>query len=140
MTPTIIDGTNQIMGRLASRVAKRIMAGETISIVNAENILISGNFEKFKAKTFIKLERGPKGNPEKGPHYSRLPDKFVKSVIRTMLPKISDRGDAALRRLRLYISVPKELEGKEMEKSKVDQVNTKTFTVGALCKGLGAHW
>lgn len=140
MTPTIIDGSEQILGRLSSRVAKRLLAGETIHIVNAQNVRISGNYPRFLQKTFIKLERGPKGNPEKGPHYSRMPDKFVKSVIRTMLPKISDRADAALRRLRVYISIPKELEGKEIEASTPNKVNSKTFTVGDVCKGLGANW
>ncbi|HML26713.1 MAG TPA: uL13 family ribosomal protein, partial [Methanomethylovorans sp.] len=40
---TIIDANGLILGRLASDVAKRLLAGEKIDIVNAEKAVISGS-------------------------------------------------------------------------------------------------
>ena len=39
----IIDGTNAILGRLASYTAKELLKGEEIIIVNCEKIIITGN-------------------------------------------------------------------------------------------------
>ncbi len=46
---TIIDAEGLILGRMASLVAKRLLNGERIEIVNAENAVVSG-----KRKMFIK--------------------------------------------------------------------------------------
>ena len=39
----VIDASECIMGRLASAVAKSLLNGEEIHIVNAENAVISGS-------------------------------------------------------------------------------------------------
>ena len=41
----IINGEDQILGRLASIVSKKLLEGENIVIVNAEKIVISGSKE-----------------------------------------------------------------------------------------------
>ena len=47
----VIDAKGAVAGRLASKVAKRIIRGETITIVNAEEAVIVGSntavMEKF---------------------------------------------------------------------------------------------
>jgi len=40
---TVIDANGLIMGRLASNVAKMLLSGEEVSIVNAEQAVISGS-------------------------------------------------------------------------------------------------
>ena len=79
----LIDGTNLILGRIATVAAKRALEGETISIVNCEKIIITGSprrlYEKFK-------EMQDKGGPYKGPFFPKMPDRIVKRVIRGMLP------------------------------------------------------
>ena len=40
---TVIDAEGAILGRLASEVAKRVLRGEEITIVNAEKVIITGN-------------------------------------------------------------------------------------------------
>ena len=40
---TIIDGKNAILGRLASDTAKRLLSGETVEIINAKDVIITGN-------------------------------------------------------------------------------------------------
>ena len=43
----IIDGKNHVLGRLASVVSKRLLEGERVAIVNAEEILISGKRKRI---------------------------------------------------------------------------------------------
>ena len=45
----VIDGTNAVLGRLASYAAKQALQGEEIAIVNSEQIIITGNKKNIKA-------------------------------------------------------------------------------------------
>jgi large subunit ribosomal protein L13Ae len=42
---TVVDGKGHLLGRLASIVAKQLMAGKKIVVVRAEAIVISGSRE-----------------------------------------------------------------------------------------------
>ena len=44
----IIDGTNAVLGRLASYVAKKVLKGEEVIILNCEHILITGNKKSIR--------------------------------------------------------------------------------------------
>jgi large subunit ribosomal protein L13 len=39
----IVDGEGLVLGRLASKVSKLILAGENVTVLNAEKIMISGS-------------------------------------------------------------------------------------------------
>lgn len=108
----IIDAKGLILGRMASIVAKRLLNGERIIIVNAGGAVISGERLGIirRAHEYIRI-----GHPGKGPLHPRRPDKIVKRAIRGMLPYKRARGREALRRLRVYIGVPEELKGRSME-------------------------
>lgn len=105
----VVDATNMILGRMASLVAKRLLAGERVVIVNAEKAVISGSRKNIveEYKEYVLAKRRLK-NPEKGPKKYRRPDMMVKRAIRGMLPYKKPRGRAALKRLRVYIGVPEE--------------------------------
>lgn len=109
---TVIDASNHILGRLSSIIAKRLLNGEKIVVVNAEKAVITGDkhmvFERYKTK----YDRGSK---EKGPYFPRHPERIFKRTVRGMLPWKSSRGREAYRRLRVFIGVPKELEGRKFE-------------------------
>jgi len=109
---SIVDAKGLILGRMASIVAKRLLKGEKIIIVNAEEAVISGRrlsllkeYEEFLQK----------GHFRKGPLHPRRPDTIVKRVIRGMLPRRKPRGKEALKMLRVYIGVPEELKGEGKE-------------------------
>ena len=108
----VIDGDGLILGRLASITAKKLLEGETIHIVNAENIMVSGRREMVLSEY---LEKRRKGSKEKGPFYPKRPDMIVKRTVRGMLPYKQARGREALSRLRVYVGVPRELEDVERE-------------------------
>ncbi|MEM4690365.1 MAG: 50S ribosomal protein L13 [Archaeoglobaceae archaeon] len=109
----IIDASGHILGRLSSIIAKRLLNGERIVVVNAEKVVITGSereiFQRYKAK----YDRGSK---EKGPYFPKHPEKIFKRTVRGMLPWSSRRGREAYRRLRVFIGVPEELRGKEFQK------------------------
>ena len=110
---TVIDAEGLILGRMASQVAKRLLNNEKIVIVNAEKAVISGKRRSILRETqdFLQV-----GHFRKGPYHPRRPDNIVKKVIRGMLPRKKPRGKDAIKRLRVYIGVPKDYEGKEKEK------------------------
>ncbi|MCS7130991.1 MAG: 50S ribosomal protein L13 [Archaeoglobaceae archaeon] len=109
----VIDASGAILGRLSSVIAKRLLNGERIVVVNAEKAVITGKksavFERYKAK----FDRGSK---EKGPYFPKHPEKIFKRTVRGMLPWGSRRGREAYKRLRVFIGVPEELKGKDLQK------------------------
>jgi len=133
----IIDGTDLIAGRLATIVAKMALEGETIRIVNAEKVIISGN-----PKTIIKdwTERIHKGNALVGPYYPKRADRILKRIIRGMLPYKKTKGLKAFKRIKTYLGVPEEFNGKIEQLKKaglMDSNIVKYISLGDLSKRLG---
>jgi len=105
----IIDGKNAVLGRLASYVAKQLLKGEEIAIVNCEDVIITGNKKEIKEN--FEEKRRKVGSGQKGPHYPRTKDRIVKRVIRGMLPNHrKGRGKQAYKRIKCYMGVPKEFQ------------------------------
>jgi large subunit ribosomal protein L13 len=136
----IIDGNDLILGRLGSHVAKDLLKGENIIVINAEKIVISGKSDRIVEKYKKRRTQKDKANPEHSPHWPRRPDLLVKRVIRGMLPFDRPRGKTVFKNLKVYMGVPDELNEKNKEtyesfnKSKL---NSKYITVEELCKRLG---
>ncbi|RLG47863.1 MAG: 50S ribosomal protein L13 [Thermoproteota archaeon] len=105
----VIDANGKILGRLASFVAKRLLEGKRVAIINAEKAIISGNPETILEKYQKRRSIEGKPKPTKGPVQPRTPDRIVWKTIRGMLPMKKAKGREALRRLRVFIGVPPEL-------------------------------
>ena len=120
---TIIDGKNLILGRLGSELAKRLLLGESIKIVNCRDVVILGRkkylFEKYKTKLKNKVVK-------QGPYYSRSPADLVKRALRNMLPYKNQRGIEAFKRLKCYNSVPSTLISVDKEIPEVAKINEDT--------------
>lgn len=106
----VFDAKDKVLGRLASTVAKSLLTGKEIAVVNAEEAVISGNRASIAERYRTRLNLQEKANPEHSPYWSRRPDLLVKRIIRGMLPYNRPRGKSAYRRLRVYIGVPDELK------------------------------
>lgn len=120
---TIIDGNGLIMGRLASSVAQRLLAGEKIDIVNAEQVVISGS----KLDTILEYrDKIEKGATEFGPHFPKRPERILKRTVRGMLPYRRSRGKDAMARLKIHVGIPVELKDKEM--SKIEEASMKRLS------------
>ena len=135
-----IDATDMVLGRLSSIVAKKLLEGEEVVILNAENAAIVGKKHMILAEFKEKREIG---SSRKGPYYPRMPDRIVKRTIRGMLPKDRPKGRMALKRLKVYIGTPPELKDvKTTEiKAKVNGIKGTTYiTVGDVSRYLGAKF
>ncbi len=111
----VVDGSNHILGRLASIIAKKLLNGERIVVVNAEKIVVSGKpsevVKQYKATVLpVRSHHQHKWRPKR----PRSPVRLFKSAVKGMLPKNNKRGRDALSRLRVYVGVPKEFEGAEL--------------------------
>lgn len=133
----VVDGNNMIFGRLASQVAKKLLRGEEIHLINAERIVIIGKPEQIAQRYLTKRGIRHKGRPEKSPMWPKVPHMLVKRMVRGMLPRTSLRGIAALKRLRVYTGNPKKLEaGVKIENASFDGFS-KHITIHELCKNIG---
>lgn len=135
--PTVIDASGLILGRMASMVAKRLLQGENIVIVNAERSTLSGKrLSRIKeAREFLEV-----GHPGKGPFHPRRPDRIVQRTIRGMLPRRIPKGQRALRRLRVYLGVPDEFKDAKMEtlpQASATKLKGPYFTLGEFAKEIG---
>ena len=132
----VIDASNLILGRLASNVAKRILNGEQVIIVNAEKAVISGSKKNIVAKFETRLGLRTLGSQKKAPKRPRKPNNFIRRVVRGMLPWDKSRGKMAYRRLKVYIGVPQEIKVslQTLPKAKKDEKMNKFITVGELLK------
>ncbi len=112
----IIDGKDAVLGRLASYVARESRKGEEVAILNCGQIRITGNKRDIKNK--FEKSRKKVGSGQQGPKISRSKEKIVKRAIRGMLPNHrKGQGKEALKRIKCYVGVPKEFQGKESIKT-----------------------
>ena len=135
---TIIDAEGLILGRMASIVAKRLLRGERIDIINAEDAVVSGKRLMVIGESKEFLEVG--GRSRKGPIHHRKPDAIVRRTIRGMLPHRKMRGREAFRKLRVHIGVPRELESSASESipdASVERLQGRYVTVGEIAKNIG---
>jgi len=109
-----VDATNQIAGRLASRVAKLILSGKRVVVLNAEKALISGSRESVLREWQLKLEISSRVNPIYGPIHPRRPDNILRRMVRGMVPRRKAKGPAAMKRLRVFIGVPSEVKSPKL--------------------------
>lgn len=117
----VIDGKGAVLGRLASYAAKEAMKGEEVSVVNCEEIIITGN--KKDIRQDFEHRKKWVGSTQKGPKNSLIPEKIVKKTIRGMLPNArhGGRGRDAIKRVRCYNGIPRELESAKKVHLKFDK-------------------
>lgn len=133
---TIIDATGLILGRMATDVAKRVLDGEDVHIVNAEKAIISGASKKSIQNRYTFMR--DVGTHRKGPFYPREPHMIVKRTVRGMLQYQKPLGRAAYKRIRAHIGVPTELVGQPSITIDAAKRDPKTFmTVAELSTFLG---
>jgi len=135
---TTIDAKDMIIGRMASEVAKRAIHGETINIVNSEEAVIVGRpeliIEKYKHRVAM-------GTPRKGPFIDKQPHRFLKRMIRGMLPHKQEKGASAYKRILCYVGVPEDFKKQSIEKIELADIkktkNVKYIKLKDLCKYIG---
>ena len=135
-----VDATDQIAGRLSSKVAKLLVSGKRVTVVNAEKSLISGSRTSVINQWKERLELSSRVNPIYGPIHPRRPDNILRRMVRGMVPRKKPKGASAMKRLRIYIGVPAGINAAKLSKFE-DAAATRPIpvyvTMGDLSKSLG---
>ena len=132
----IIDATNEVLGRLASEVAKilrgknktdftpHVDCGDNVIIINAEKIRLTGN--KTSDKKYTRHTGYPGGQRfETVEHLmNRHPEKIIEKAIKGMLPK-SRLGEAIFKNLFIYVGSEHPHTAQQPKELKLNTINSK---------------
>ncbi|MFB5607238.1 MAG: 50S ribosomal protein L13 [Candidatus Nitrosomaritimum yanchengensis] len=139
-TPIVVDATDHVAGRLSSQVAKLLIKGNRVSIVNCDKIMISGTRSNIISEYREFLEINSVNHWKHGPKHPRRPDTIMKKMIRGMLPKEKPSGKEAHKRLRTYIGSPKEVKSLKkikFEKAMIRKSASNYITMADLGRTVG---
>ncbi|MBN2719905.1 MAG: 50S ribosomal protein L13 [Proteobacteria bacterium] len=123
----IIDAEDQILGRLASRVARilsgkekpvftsHVDTGDFVVVVNAEKVRLTG--QKLDKKVYYRHSGYPGGIKSMTARelLERKPERVIKSAVKGMLPK-SRLGTSMLGKLKIYAGADHPHEAQKPEK------------------------
>jgi large subunit ribosomal protein L13 len=134
---TLVNADGLILGRMASKVAKRLLNGEKVIIINAEKAVLSGKKKSkvAEAKEFLEV-----GAPMRGPFHYRRPDKILRKTVRGMLPFKQPKGKMAYKKLKVFMGVPEDLKGQQMitlKEAQAAKLKGPYFTLAELAKEIG---
>eukprot|EP00934_Nitzschia_sp_Nitz4_P007599 Nitzschia sp. Nitz4//scaffold56_size114212//26731//27557//NITZ4_003937-RA/size114212-snap-gene-0.180-mRNA-1//-1//CDS//3329554667//7589//frame0 len=104
--PKIIDGRDHLLGRLASIVAKELLAGQSVVIVRCDEMVVSGSLIRNRTKYAQFRRKHMNTNPNRGPFHFKSPALMVWRTIRGMVNQKTARGQEALTRLSTFDGVP----------------------------------
>ena len=132
----VVDASDCVLGRVATQVAERALAGDRVAVVNAEDAVITGRQEDVLSKYEDRAEVGS----DRGPAYPRRPDRIFKRAVRGMVPYKQDAGREALSNVRIYVGNPHEKDAQVLEDTSIDRLSTTRFvTLGTVAAHLGAN-
>ena len=133
----LVNAEAQVVGRMCSKIAKLLLNGEEVIILNAEKAIFSGKKKSKVAEAHLFLEVGA---PMRGPFHYRRPDRFLRKTVRGMLPFKQPKGKSAYKRLKVYMGIPLEFKDKQM-KTFPDALSANLkgprFTLGELASEIG---
>jgi large subunit ribosomal protein L13 len=122
---------------MSSNIAKLLLNGGYVTILNAEKAIYSGKKKSKVAEAHLFLEVGA---PERGPFHYRRPDRMLKKTVRGMLPCNQPKGRTALKRLKVFMGVPLEFKDKQtiqFEEAQATKLKCPSLTLGELAKEIG---
>jgi large subunit ribosomal protein L13 len=134
---TCVNADGLIVGRMSSNIAKMLLNGEYVTILNAEKAVYSGRKKSKVAEAHVFLEVGA---PERGPFHYRRPDRMLKKTVRGMLPCRQPKGKIALKRLKVFMGVPLEFKDQQtiqFENAQASKLKGPSLTLGELAKEIG---
>ena len=137
---SVIDATNLILGRLASKAAKHALDGGNVIIINCEKAIVTGDKKQIFDSYIRKFDVG---QVNQGPYFPRTPDQLVRRTIRGMLPRKKPKGRAALERIKCYAGMPTQIKldlagAKTLPEASGGRIKkTSSITILELCKHIG---
>ena len=102
----VVDCRGHLLGRLASTIAKELLNGQHVVCLRTEDVNISGSLYRNKIKYAEFKRKRMNSNPKTGPLHYRAPAKILWRTIRGMVPHKTNRGAAAMDRLKTFEGMP----------------------------------
>jgi large subunit ribosomal protein L13 len=136
---TLVNAEGLILGRMSSIVAKKLLNGEEVIIINSEKSVISGKKKSKIAEAHVFLEVGA---PERGPFHYRRPDRIVRKTVYGMLPMKQLKGKKAIANLKVFLGVPEELKNQKTQPlpdAEASKLKGPQFILAELAKEIGWH-
>ncbi len=134
----IIDAKDAILGRLGSYVAKQVLLGNKVDVINCEECVVSGRKHAVLDEYLRRIHRKA---PTKGPYFYRRPDMLVKRTIRGMLPFKRARGMNAFKNVKCHIGIPEDLKNEKalsIQNAGVAKLQSADYIkVKSICKAVG---
>jgi large subunit ribosomal protein L13 len=131
----VVDASECILGRVATRVAERALDGDSVAVINAERAVITGSEDDVMSTYRKRADIGS----DRGPAYPKRPDMIFKRSIRGMLPHKKPRGREAFESVRVYVGNPNDYEGERLEDTTLDRLSNIRFVqLGEVSEKLGA--
>ena len=127
---TVIDASGLILGRLSTIVAKKILNGEDVIIVNAEKAIISGKMKMLKERYQKRLSTRTLASQRKAPKHPRTPENYLRRTVRGMLPWKAPKGKRAFKKLKVYVGVPHDLKNAPIEFLPKAKKDAEYYTTG----------
>ncbi|GHV64235.1 50S ribosomal protein L13 [Bacteroidia bacterium] len=123
----LVDAENEVLGRLASKVAKLLRGkykpsftpfvdcGDNVIIINAEKIVLTGN--KLSDKLYTRHSGYPGGQRQVTPEYvlATHPERVIEHAVKGMLPK-NRLGRAIVKNLHLFVGAEHDMTAQKPEK------------------------
>ncbi len=138
----VIDAKGLVAGRIATKVAKSLINGESVIVLNAQDAVMTGTrnsiIEKFKRR----VDAAVKSNPHYGPKYARIPDRMFRRMVRNMLPTTKRAKERLIKKLSVYNSVPAELAKEKAVTFEMFKCNERHafMTFKEIALELGGRW
>lgn len=129
----LVDAENEILGRLASNVAKllrgkhkpnftpHVDCGDNVVIINAEKVVLTG--DKLNAKEYVRHTGYPGGQRSKTARQilETKPEMLVEKAIKGMLPK-NKLGAQLYRNLYVYVGSEHKQEAQKPKKININSI------------------
>jgi len=138
----IVDVKGTVAGRVATRVAKALINGENVVVLNAQDAVIVGNKESIVEKYTRRVDARVLSNPHFGPKYARIPDRMFRRMVRNMLPTKKSAKERLIKKLKVYNATPKDYAKEKaitFEESKFNERHN-FMTFKELAMHLGGRW
>jgi large subunit ribosomal protein L13 len=136
--PLVVDVSNQVAGRIASVIAKRLLEGENVVVINAERAVLSGSRASVVTAYKDRLGLRTATSPWKGPFHAREPHRMLHRIIRGMIPWDRTHGRLVMQRLRVYTGTPEGLTiTRRLELHGSERAGRRTVYLGDVARELG---
>ncbi len=129
----VIDATNEVLGRLASQVAKilrgknkpsftpHVDCGDYVVVINADKVRLTG--KKMTDKVYVRHTGYPGGQRFATPadYLQKRPTFVIEKAVRGMLPK-NRLGDAIFKNLKVYAGAEHPHEAQTPRQIKLNEI------------------